>query len=94
MKDEALRFQEKLEKGFINRLETRDEISPKSVQRRKYELEKWVTVERTKVREQKNNHHHPINVFDLDQERREAASIIEQVNRKVKEIQDKIDQSK
>lgn len=46
LKDDALRYHEKLEKGYINRLERRSELSPKTSQRRKYEVEKWVSAER------------------------------------------------
>ncbi len=42
MREEALKFQERLEKGFINRIEQKEEASPHSVQKKKYELEKWV----------------------------------------------------
>lgn len=68
LKDEALKYQEKLEKGYINRMEKREELSPRSSQRRKYELERWVSTERNKLN---NNHddntsNKPINVFDLE----------------------------
>ncbi len=45
MREEALRFQEKLERGFINRLEKKEQLSPSSAYRRKFELEKWVSAE-------------------------------------------------
>ncbi|HNO22192.1 MAG TPA: hypothetical protein PKK94_04390 [Leptospiraceae bacterium] len=48
MKEDALKFKEKIEKGMINRLEKKQELSPRSSQRRKYELERWVTSERKK----------------------------------------------
>ncbi|CDW82922.1 iq calmodulin-binding motif family protein [Stylonychia lemnae] len=85
LKEDALKYQEKLEKGYINRLERREELSPKSSQRRKYELERWVSSERKKVQE-KVEDNRPINLFDLEQERREAAIIIDNVNKKAKDI--------
>jgi hypothetical protein len=93
LKDDALRYHEKLEKGYINRLERRSELSPKSSQRKKYELEKWVSSERSKIPTDKERSKYqseagqkPINLFDLDEERKEAALIIENVNKKAKEI--------
>lgn len=49
-------------------------------------MEKWITKERSEVAS-KNEH---INMFDLENERKEAARIIEKVNKKAKELQDKI----
>ena len=77
MKEDALKFKEKIEKGMINRLEKKQELSPRSSQRRKYELESWVTSERKKNEKQKD---HPLNIGDLEQERQEAMRIIEEVN--------------
>ena len=42
-----------------------------------------MTSERKKVTNQRD---HPLNVFDLEEERKEAAMIIAQVNKKAKEI--------
>ena len=86
MRDEALQFHEHIEKGFINRLEKREEASPSSIQRRKYELEKWVS---SAVKEEHESQH-PMNLFELQEERKEAAMIIERVNKKAKELKDKI----
>ena len=77
MKEDALKFKEKREKGMINRLEKKQELSHRSSQRRKYELESWVTSERKKNEKQKD---HPLNIGDLEQERQEAMRIIEEVN--------------
>ena len=77
MKEDALKFKEKIEKGMINRLEKKQELSPRSSQRRKYELERWVTSERKKNEKQKDL---PLNIGDLEQERQEAMRIIEEVN--------------
>lgn len=86
MRDEALLFHEHIEKGFINRLEKREEASPSSIQRRKYELEKWVSSAAKGEREVQ----HPMNLFELQEERKEAAIIIERVNKKAKELKEKI----
>lgn len=88
MREEALRYQENLEKGYINRLEKRQEASPASIQRRRFELEKWVSLERKNASSKAVQH--PINVFDLEEERRLAALIIERVNKKTREIKEKI----
>lgn len=66
LKEDALKYQEKLEKGLINRMERRSELSPKSSQRKKYELESWVSAERKNIHIEKE---HPVNVCDLEQER-------------------------
>ena len=49
LKEEALVYGEKIEKGFINRMVKREELSPKTSQRKKYELERWVNAERKKI---------------------------------------------
>lgn len=82
MREEALKYQESLEKGYLNRLEKRQESSPSSIQKKRFELEKWITKERSEVAS-KNEH---INMFDLEHERQEAARIIEKVNQKAKEL--------
>lgn len=64
MKEQAIQYKEKLEKGLINRLEKREELSPKSSQRRKYELERWVSSERSKTKSVAENK--PINLCDLE----------------------------
>eukprot|EP00350_Pseudokeronopsis_sp_OXSARD2_P006631 CAMPEP_0170559742 /NCGR_PEP_ID=MMETSP0211-20121228/44740_1 /TAXON_ID=311385 /ORGANISM="Pseudokeronopsis sp., Strain OXSARD2" /LENGTH=57 /DNA_ID=CAMNT_0010873149 /DNA_START=27 /DNA_END=200 /DNA_ORIENTATION=+ len=51
MKEDALKYHENLEKGFINRLEKKEDLSPKTLQRKKYELESWVTSERKIIEE-------------------------------------------
>jgi hypothetical protein len=59
------------------------------MQRRKYELESWVTSEVKKVQKEG-----PSNMFELDEERKEAAKIIERVNRKASDIRLQIQQGK
>ena len=48
MKEDAVKYQERVEKGYINRLQDRNELSPGSARRRRFELEKWVSVEAQK----------------------------------------------
>lgn len=50
---------------MINRMEKKLELSPKSVQRRKYEFESWVTSERAE-NEKKKQRDQPINISDLE----------------------------
>lgn len=96
LKEEALKFQERLEKGYINRLEQKEQLSPRSVQRRKFELERWVSSERAKLKvaqlQSDGESSRPLNIYDLDQARREAAQIIAQANLKAKEIKAKLAQ--
>ena len=73
MREDALKFHENLEHVYLNRLEDRREESAKKIETRKYELERWVEAEKKNIQEKKQM---PINVFDLDGERREAALII------------------
>jgi len=49
MREEAVKYHESLQKGYINRLEKRQEASPTSIQRQRYELERWITREREQV---------------------------------------------
>ena len=72
---------------MINRMEKKLELSPKSVQRRKYEFESWVSSERTE-NEKKKQRELPINISDLEQERIEAMKIIEQANKKALEYKE------
>ena len=53
MREEALIYGEKLERKFIKRLENKNQLSPNSIQKRKFELEKWVNVEKKQIQEVK-----------------------------------------
>ena len=43
MKDDALKFANKLESGWISRQEKLNVLSPREVKKKRYELEEWVT---------------------------------------------------
>jgi hypothetical protein len=73
MREDALKFHEHLENGYLNRLETKKQVSPKRIHQRKYDLERWVSAEKKDIELKKQ---HPVNLFDLERERREAALII------------------
>jgi hypothetical protein len=49
MREDALKFHENLEKGYLNRLENRNEESLNKIQSRKYELERWVSAEKKTI---------------------------------------------
>ena len=87
MREDALKFHENLEKGYLNRLEDRKEESSKKIQNRKYELERWVSAEKQTINIKKEL---PINLFDLEGERKEAAFIIQKVNQKARDIKNRI----
>jgi hypothetical protein len=65
MREEAIKYHESLQKGYINRLERRHEASPTSISRQRYELEKWIIKERQEIPPR----HEHLNMFDLENER-------------------------
>ena len=48
-----MKYNERLEGGYINRLQGRGEVSESEAGRRRYELERWVTGQRRRIREEK-----------------------------------------
>ena len=48
-----MKYQEQLEKGYINRLEKKEKITRQVSQKKHYELESWVSAENKKLAEKK-----------------------------------------
>ncbi len=87
MREDVLKYQEQLEKGYINRLEKKEKISKQVSQKKRYELESWVSAENKKLDEKKKvKKSDGLNAYKLQKEREEAASIISKMNRKAKQI--------
>lgn len=53
MREDALKYHENLENGYLNRLETKQQVSPKRIHQRKYDLERWVSAERKDIEDKK-----------------------------------------
>ena len=104
MKEDALKYALNLEEGWITRQEKLAELSPKSLQKRRFELESWVTLERNGPKSSKksgsssasysklNGNHSPraVPVGSIEEERTQVARIIDMVNKKSKEIKNKL----
>lgn len=93
MREEALLYGEKIEKQFIKRLENKKQLSPNSIQKKKFELEKWVSVEKKQIEENKEQLEGSYNA-DLERGRKEAIDIISRVNSKASEIQNTLKPAK
>jgi len=81
-----VRYQEKLEKGWLRRMQS--ELSPTELRRRKFELEKWVTAEQDETKKGKRKK--DLTIFEMDQERDLAKRIIESVKRTTKDIKERV----
>lgn len=48
-----MKYNERLERGYINRLQGKGEVTESEAGRRRYELERWVSAERKRITDDK-----------------------------------------